>query len=213
MPNTPQPPPARRPDLVTFPAGSARLHRVAIDNLGGTEFSTSSTPKRFSPLVVPGGPAALPVLYAATTLEGAIAETIFHDTDDDPAVRGAVLRASFHNKRASTLACGRDLKLADLTDDALPALGLSRATLIATLPDSYPATRPWGQYLHDCVQAADGIQWTSRRDPGRSTAVLLFGDRVDRRELITGRPTPLYDGAGLESVLTVATSMNVTIII
>jgi hypothetical protein len=212
MSDTPTPPPASRPKLVTLHAGAAVLHRVAIDNLGGTEFSSSATPKRFSPVLAPNQ-ATVPVLYAATTLDGAIAETIFHDTDDDPDHRGAVLRASFHNKRASLLSVAHDLRLVDLTDRALAALGLSRAALIATLPAAYPVTRLWGQFAHDQFRTADGIQWTSRRDPAHSTAVMLFGDRVSRRDLGTGKPTTLYDGPGLDIVLTVATVMNVTVVV
>lgn len=208
----PGPPPKRRPKLIGLPAGSAVLHRVAIDNLGGTEFAASSTAKRFSP-VFASDQSNVPVLYAATSLDGAIAETIFHDTEDDPDRRGAVLRASFHNKRASLLSTKRNLALIDLTDTALPTLGLTRESLIATLPDAYPATRLWGQYAHDEFPDADGIQWTSRRDVGRSTAVMLFGDRVNRRDLDTEKPMPLYDGSGLEAVLVVATAMNVTVIV
>ena len=58
--------------------------RVAVDNLGTTEPSSSLAPRRFSPVLDRSG-RAVPVLYAGEDLGCALGETVFHDLGDDPA--------------------------------------------------------------------------------------------------------------------------------
>jgi hypothetical protein len=202
------------------PAGT-EIVRVAIDNLGTTEPSASSAPRRFSPVHDVAG-APVPVLYAGDSLGCALGETVFHDLPDDPSVPATILRADLVSLRAGFISLERDLQLLDLTDDSLRAQQLSRADIIATPPSEYVRTAVWGQKGWDAGRAA-GIVWNSRRS-GDRLAYMLFVDpprhedaprAVDRRaDLNVQRPPlPLYDGIGLGEVLVAATERNVTVIL
>lgn len=201
-------------------AEGTEMSRVAIDNLGTTEPSTSTAARRFSP-VLDSGAAVVPALYAGDSLACALGETVFHDLDDDPAVLAAVFRADLLTLRAGTLALGRALELVDLTDDALAAMGFDRRDVVDTPPADYPVTATWGQAAWDTTRTA-GIVWNSRRHPG-GLSYLLFvdpprpddrGRAVRRREdlLVVSPPLALYDGDGLGAVLTAASERNVTVV-
>jgi len=74
------PPPPKRldPTLVTWGAG-LEFHRVHDLAFGGNEFNTSTKGNaRFSPITDDAG-ALIPTLYAGTTFDCALMETIFHD--------------------------------------------------------------------------------------------------------------------------------------
>jgi hypothetical protein len=201
------------------PAGT-EIVRVGIDNLGTTEPSASSAPRRFSPVHDVAG-APVPVLYAGDSLGCALGETVFHDLPDDPSVPATILRADLVSLRAGFISLERDLQLLDLTDDSLRAQHLSRADIIATPPGEYARTAVWGQKGWDAGRAA-GIVWNSRRS-GDRLAYMLFVDpprhedaphAADRRADLTVQrpPLPLYDGIGLGEVLVAATERNVTVI-
>lgn len=173
-----------------------RCHHVAF---GATEFNPGlGRGGRFDPLVDPSG-AKVPTLYAAGDREGALSETVFHNV---PA-RGEgkrVSRVSTLRLVLSPLACRRDLLLAQLFGLGLPRLGLTREELIESEADSYPQTRSWAAALHASPGRLDGLVWVSRQNDG-AQALLLFGDRVERRDLeITDPPLPLAFGRGLEEL-------------
>jgi hypothetical protein len=194
--------------------------RVSIDNLGTTEPSTSSAPRRFSPVHdVTGAP--VPVLYAGDSLGCALGETVFHDLPDDPSVPATILRADLVSLRAGFISVERDLQLFDLTDDSLRAQHRSRADSIATPPSEYARTAVWGQRGWDDGLTA-GIVWNSRRS-GDRLAYMIFVDppkhedahrALDRRaDLNVQRPPlPLHDGIGLSEELVSATERNVTVV-
>jgi RES domain len=88
----------------------------------------------------------------------------------------------------------------------------TRAQLIDSEADQYPALAAWGQALHDCPAQPDGIVWRSRHYDD-SYVFILFGDRLSRRELeIVAPPVPLAVGRGLERTLELAELAGITIV-
>jgi len=195
--------------------------RVAVDQLGSTEPSSSAAPRRFSP-VRDVASRRVPVLYAGADLECALGETVFHDLPDDTRAPAEVFRSDLLALRAGTIAVRVGGVLADLTVDALAGYGYRRGEVIDTPPDAYPVTRLWGQHAWETTRCA-GLVWNSRRSPERLSFMLFVNppQASDRRRALIRRqhlevvspPLPLYDGDGLAAVMTAAAHRNVTVIV
>ena len=150
------------------------------------------------------------MLYGASTLDGALSETIFHDI---PLTGERRLAASaLMPLQASTLQALRSLRLIDLRGFGLTRLGISRRLLIDTDADQYPATRAWAAALYETVSEADGMIWIARHHD-LSESLLLFGTRVARRDLeVIASPRPLAPAGTVDSsVLTAATAAGIMI--
>lgn len=119
----------------------------------------------------------VPTLYAGTTLDCALMETVFHDV---PFVAGPKMWSKATHvagKVWSQLTLSRNLALIDLSAVPLHKLGISRKDLIECDGTQYPETRAWALALHDQYPNAEGLMWTSRQaDPARS--LVLFEDRI-----------------------------------
>ena len=98
--------------------------RVAVDQLGSTEPSSSPAPRRFSP-VRDENSRRVPVLYTGADLACALGETVFHDLGDDPSSPAEVFRADLLALRAGTIAVTVDCQVADLTDAGLNEIRVS----------------------------------------------------------------------------------------
>ena len=187
------------------------VYRVHSDAYGSVEFNPSSAGNaRFSPLVNVAG-AVIPTLYAGTTLDCALMETVFHDV---PFVAGPKMWSKATHvagKAWSQLTLSRDLALVDLSAVPLRKLGISRKDLIECDGSQYPETRAWGLALHDQYPNAEGLTWTSRQaDPAR--AIVLFEDNLKGSVLIpSGLPTPLLlsDGSARLEILMLAQRLGV----
>ncbi len=153
----------------------------------------------------------MPVLYAASDLEGALSETVFHNV----AVRGPgkkVGRFMLEAMVASTLACERDLSLVQLYGYGLSRLGVTRLELIESGAEEYERTAAWARALHACDETIDGLIWVSRQNDG-SRAIVLFGDRVPRSELrIARNPFTLYISPGFDQVQEAAEKAGILIL-
>lgn len=199
----------------TLLAGTTMV-RVCTDALGTTEPSTADTGRRFSPVRTAGG--NVPVLYAGQDLGCALAETVFHDLEDDPAVPQEILRSDLLTLRAGTLRLRRDVVVGDLRDAALTSYGLARVQVTAAATVDYPVTRYWCQRVWDTGRL-DGIVWNSRRSRERLSYLLFLptgGQRgVRRRHDVEAAAPPvlLFDGPGLGAVMTAASARNVTVVI
>lgn len=188
------------------------------DEVGTTEPSTSGRLRRFSPIEDSG--VRVPVLYAGQDLACALAETVFHDLEDDPTVAQEIFRADLLTLRAGTIELLRDVRLADLRDAALATYGVTRQEVVGTGPDEYETTRLWGQAIWDGTDV-EGLAWNSRRSPQYLSILLFMGSPgrarrgVDRRADLraAAAPLPLHEGRGLGEVMTAATTRNVTVII
>jgi hypothetical protein len=178
---------------------------------GATEFNPGLGAGRFHPFEAAGSGKAVPVLYAADGIEGALSETVFHDV----AVRGPgkkVERFILEAMVVSTLACERDLRLAQLYSFGLSRLEVTRSELIESGAEAYGQTQVWARALHACDEAIDGLIWVSRQNDG-SRAIVLFGDRVSRSDLrISRHPVTLYISPGFDEVQEAAEKAGILIL-
>jgi len=172
-----------------------RCHNVGF---GATEFNPGVGRGRFHPFTSSDGN-PVPSLYGASTFEGALSETVFHNVwERGP--KSLVRRSSLLPMVVSTLVSKRDLVLAQLHGFGLHRLGIDRTRLIDAGPRHYPGTVLWAQALHRCGAHVDGLVWVSRLHD-TAHAIVLFGDRVQRNELLVAEPPlALYRGSGLERV-------------
>lgn len=204
-----------RPDLrITLHAlevGTV-LHRVHLNQYGPAQFNPGVAGNaRFSPIRNQRGD-PIPTLYAGTTLQCALMETVFHDVPYSGALK-TVNRSKLVDQVHSTVTLARQLQLVDLSTIALRKLGVQRNQLIDTEKDQYPNTRRWAEAIHAQCLEAQGLMWVSRQDD-QSRAVVLFGDRVP-----TGALKPAGHGLSLlehtatyEQVLALADRIDVCIV-
>ncbi|HSG40633.1 MAG TPA: RES family NAD+ phosphorylase, partial [Thermoanaerobaculia bacterium] len=176
-----------------------RCHNIRF---GPAEFNPGKGSGRFHPFSDAQGD-VVPTLYVADTLEGALAETVFHNVPvQGPGKR--LPRYYLDSMVASTLVCARDLILAQLFGFGLRRLGLSRLKLIEVPESQYPRTATWARALHACDSRIDGLIWVSRQNDG-TRSIILFGDRVPSSALRSIKPPlPLRDGPGFKAVVEAA---------
>lgn len=170
-----RPPSENSPKLVALGLGA--LWRVHSNSYRATQFNPSNrSDARFSPIRRPDG-ATIPVLYGASTLVGAMMETVFHDVPTPPG--GYILDIDSlreQNLVVSRIRPKRRMQTVDLSAKGLKRLGLHRTDLIDTPVTAYPRTREWAAWFH-AATPAKGLLWTSRQDDV-ARAVALFGDRL-----------------------------------
>lgn len=206
-------PPAKRLDatLVTW-GGGLEFHRVHDLAFGGSEFNTSAKGNaRFSPITDDAG-VLIPTLYAGTTLDCALMETIFHDVPFKAGFK-PFSKLKMDGKVHSVLVPTEDLRLIDLSTVALHKLGVKRTQLIDTTKAHYPAIRRWAQALYTQFPDAQGLRWTSRQDD-QAHAVMLFGTRLSPYNLgWDGLPEGLLpDGHAYPPVIDLAARIGITLV-
>ena len=131
-------------------------------------------PTRFAPLWLPSGD-CLPTLYAATTLEAAVWESLFHDVPHTAGPKSVRLD-KVTSRTLSILKPKRDMIVAPLHAPDLNRTGVGRADLIEAPPTAYAETARWAEAFHRGDTSIAGLQWTSRRcDPAQ--AFVFFEDR------------------------------------
>jgi RES domain len=160
---------------------AAELHRIHGSSFDSNAFNPClGRPSRFAPLRRSDG-SCIPTMYAATTFECAVHETLFHEIQHD-AKHKSIRFGEIENLDYAVLRPQRALALAGLFEPDLNKWGLIRRQLIDTFAADYEATARWAVALHDAFPDIDGLAWTSRRcDP--ACAYLLFGDRVTSDKL------------------------------
>lgn len=170
-------PPATMPPFNTAPLRAGiqlfRLHDPLFDGAAYNPCKGALT--RFAPLAQASG-ACLPTLYAATTLEAAAWESLFHDV---PHVAGpkSVRLNKVTTRILSVLELRRDVIVAPLHAPDLSRIGLAKTDLIETPPIAYAQTARWTEAFHRGDPAVAGLRWTSRRcDP--ELAFVFFEDRL-----------------------------------
>jgi hypothetical protein len=195
--------------LVTEWAAGRPIVRCHNARHGPAEFNRTASPGRFRPVRRRGR--IVGTLYGSEDLAGAVSETVFHDLPVGSGPRFLRVEA-LAPMVASTLSARRVLRLASLHGDGLRRLGATRAQLIDSEADRYPGLAAWGQALHDCRAEPFGLAWRSRHYDD-AYALLLFGDRVRRRDLeVVEPPLPLAVGRGLERLMELAERAGITLV-
>jgi RES domain len=197
--------------LITWDRGR-EMHRVHDSAYLGDQFNpTPSGNARFSPIRDRSG-AIIPTLYAGTTLDCALMETIFHDLPYKTGFK-PVSKRKLTAKVHSIILPQLDLRLVDLGTIALHKLGIDRAHLVDTTKAHYPRTRSWAEALYAQVPDAHGLSWTSRRHD-HEQAVMLFGGRLNPSDLeISGPSIPLLeDSNAAVPVIDLATRLGATLV-
>ncbi len=183
--------------------------RVHPKRFRATQFHPgASGDARFSPSYLSGG-APIPSLYAASTLQAALLETVLHDVPAPPA--GFILdldRLRDEEFVVSRVRAKRALRLIDLSTPGLKRLGLARADLIDTPVARYPYTRTWAEWLH-AQGKPRGLAWVPRQDE-RARALALFGDRVTESAFaVEVDREPLWESPHLDSLLELAERIGI----
>jgi RES domain len=196
--------------LITWGAGEI-MYRVHDAVYAADSFNPSPLGNaRFSPIRDPSG-SVIPTLYAATTPQGALMETVFHDVPYKPGFKRVSI-ARLAGKLSSTVVFLLDFQLIDLGKVGLRRLGVHPHDLIDTTKAHYPETRKWAESLYAAYPQGQGLIWPSRQDD-RARAVVLFGTRVRASELRpAGLSIPLMgNGVVHEVAKALATDLKVLI--
>lgn len=207
----PPPDPASLAPLVIEIAAGTPLVRVHSTARSADAFNPGAgRPSRFAPLHRTDG-TPIPTLYGATTIAGALSESVFHDVPYRG--RGKRILASRLNGLAlSTLIVRDPIRLALVAGLGLRRLGVRRRDLIESGPGTYAQTAAWALALYNCPVAPSGLLWVSRQDD-TANALLLFGDRVPAGSLrIASKPVPLDGGPGFALVDDAATLGAITVV-
>ena len=176
----PSPPAQLEEPNICVLAGGTVVHRVHAPEFAGGAFNPcEGGPSRFAPIYDQRCD-CVPSLYAATSVEAAIYETLFHDIPFQ-ARRKTLPRSKVEDRRHTTMQLRRDLSLASLRAPALLKWKVAAALVWGT-PMQYGATVRWAKAIHDQFQDVQGLIWTSRRcDP--HSAMMFFGDRTVEADL------------------------------
>jgi hypothetical protein len=188
------------------------FHRVHDAIYKGNGFNPSRKGNaRFSPIHDPDGK-IIPTLYAGTTLDCALMETIFHDVPFAAGFKPLSIRKMV-GKVHTVFTPRVDLNLIDLSTIGLRRLGVDRAHLIDTTKWHYPETRKWSERFYVEYGEVQGLRWTSRQDDS-AQAVMLFGTRANSADLVlTGPSTPLLAGdLASAAVIDLAMRLGVTLV-
>jgi hypothetical protein len=163
---------------------------------------------RFRPVIIGGR--VVPVLYGADSVEGALAETVFHDVLDGSERR--VFLRRFRTWSRSSIAPTRDLRLIQLYGWGLRPLGVEKRHLIETGREAYPYTARWARLLYEHPGEADGLIWASRLyDVAK--AMVLFGTRVPQSAFEVVAPqVPLAVSPGVDEVRRAASEANILLV-
>ncbi len=175
---------------------------------------------RFSPFDSTGGD-RVATLYLGETPLAALLETVFHDVHHlaGKLVYDSSLRASL----LANVVTPTDLRLADLRDPVLNALGLQRTQIASSPSEHYPCTRRLARRIHDVGAAGapvDGILWHSRQAELHGAVpaevMVVFADRYNPGRGGWTRIGPgsqnLYEGPGRLLAERVALEVGATII-
>jgi hypothetical protein len=186
------------------------LHRVHSRAYGGVEANPCLGDRgRFSPIYDAHG-ACIPTVYLADTLECALHETLFHDTDPRASFK-TVRRGALDGRAHSVLRVARRVRFVRLHRPDLMRWGLDRDDLVSASPKHYAATACWAEAIHRSFPRAQGLVWTSYRcDP--DLAYLLFADRFEAGALeIVSRRDAATDPTLLHEIAAAARRAGITI--
>lgn len=188
------------------------LHRVHLRKYGAIKLNPGTMGNaRFSPITDRNG-APIPTIYAGSTTDCALMETVFHDVPHTQGLK-VLDKQKLSNQVHSQIELTQSLSLIDLCSIALRRIGLTRGQLVDTEKDAYPATRSWAARVHALCKHAQGLFWVSRQDDA-GRAVMLFGDRLSKNSIrqVGHSYSLLDDDSSYEMVLDLAERIGVNIV-
>lgn len=172
---------------------------------GPLGYNSSPIPKsRFSPIRHEGR--IVPSIYAGSSLEAALFETVLRDK----AAADFIFEGTLRDKRFTTILANEPLRLIDLYPPGCHKLGLEPAELIGSDPACYARTAAWAAALHEANPSAQGMKWRSRQNPHHD-AVVLWGDRIDDGIIEAAGIGPLDSGEGLQRLAQIAELFGLTL--
>lgn len=161
------PPSPFKPAVETLAKGH-RLYRVFTNTRPATTFNPGvGSPTRFAFF----GKPIVPIMYAADTEDGAIAETLLHDI---PVEGGNLLWDNYSDKALALLEVTGDLRLAALYGMKLRQHGVGPEDVTSSPASTYSTTVKWAEAAHGA--GVDGMVWMSRLC-NDAKAYVFFGDR------------------------------------
>lgn len=156
----------------------------------------------------------IPAWYGATTEDGAVFESVFHDIR--PSDRAARVQPNEYGDRfLAPVVTLRALTLVDLTSAGLHAIGLSRQRLIESRSARYAWTNEIAEKLRSAAPDSDGFVWVSRAHD-TSECVVLY-DLPGHDKMIDTHPTELAIalgiGPGLRLLRELAVRARITLVL
>jgi hypothetical protein len=166
---------------------------------------------RFSPIEVAGSIVA--TLYAGSTLDVALMETVWHDAPIPSHDFDLILKAATEPRRVGSFKPSGALRLVDLTAVGLRRLGLTRSNVIDGDQADYPITRQLCTWLYENKPEAQGVCWISRQND-EGWAVVLFKPRLGDISLAVDAKDEIFtDGPHLDALLTLAERLGASVIV
>jgi RES domain len=193
-------PVARADVLVWFHVYYTKNHPTEADT-----FSKGWGDTRFSPISTETG-SPIHTYYAASTAEGAYMESVLHEIPLSPPGQFDV--PELQNYHLAQVQLPDPLDCVSFHTLYLPALGLTRAQLIDSLPACYAETRPWAEAAYRQQPSAQGIAYGSRRDDA-ARCLMLFGQRLPDPPLVVLQSEPLAVSPRREEVLTLIRRLKI----
>jgi RES domain len=137
-------------------------------------FSKGWGDTRFAPISTETG-SPVHTYYAASSPECAYMESVLHDIPLSP--RGQFDVSELQYFHLAQVQLHNPLDCVSFHTPYLPALGLTRAQLIDSLPACYAETQRWAEAAYRQQLDAKGIAYGSRRDDA-ARCLMLFGQRL-----------------------------------
>lgn len=139
---TPVPPATLHVTMTELATGQV-LHRVHQDQYRADQFNPGTRGNaRFSPIQNDQGQ-PIPTLYAGTTMDCALMETVFHDMSHTAGFK-TFDKGKLAGQVHSTVEVAQPLKVVDLASVPLRKLGVTRKQLIDTEKDPVPSYAQMG---------------------------------------------------------------------
>ncbi|MFI1587647.1 RES family NAD+ phosphorylase [Streptomyces halstedii] len=134
-------------------------------------------------------------LYAGLGPATAVCETLLRGVPFDPSGGPRLVpRVAVAGRRLSTLRLTTGVTLVSLTTAGDLAAVHQDSWLVQTEAHEYPYTRDWAHWIrHHTGPWAQGLVWSSKREPGDRT-VVLFGDRCPPGALEAAADDPVDFG-------------------
>jgi hypothetical protein len=175
---------AQTPELATLSAGSI-LFRVHQKRFPAEAFNPELSHRYYG-----GGrfdatdDDPYPYLYAGTTVDVAVAETLLRDlSPDDVGIRQLAV-PKVAGRRISAIEVTANLELVSLRSGTDLGAVAQDTWLTMCDPRDYAQSRHWAHWIRSHAKSAAGYVWLSRREPG-AAAYVLFGDRFSPTAIVS----------------------------